>query len=72
MKRNISGVPLHWKDKKPPEMREFPAEHFYKNYSSTSVPSPSARIAGFEELFKCLFHVSHILGTGSLIRRVHR
>ena len=45
MKRNISGMPLHWKDKKPPEMREFPAEHFYKNYSSTSVPSPSARIA---------------------------
>lgn len=72
MKRNISGVPLHWKDKKPPEMREFPAEHFYKNYSSTSVTVTFGADRRFEELFKCLFHVSHILGTGSLIRRVHR
>lgn len=26
---------------------------------------------GFEELFKCLFQVGHILGACSLIRRVH-
>ena len=44
-KRNVLYVHLDWKDKKSTGNTNISGGFYYQNYSSTSVPSPSARIA---------------------------
>lgn len=44
-KRNVPHGHLDWKDKKSTGNTNISGGFYYQNYSSTSVPSPSARIA---------------------------
>lgn len=56
--------------KNPPETRIFRRillSELLKNKCTVALSTDR----GFEELFKCLFQVIHILGAGSLIRGVH-